>query len=288
MQRPLLSLAYWHSFTSPGGDMRLWLGLALVCAVAVLAFSESTLADPAHCKPTLVENFEDKLDPTVWRTVEGDGCDIGLCGWGNNEVQHYADQAVRVVDGVLSITVAEKDGRITSGKLVSEDLFHQQYGRFEARINLPSGRGLWPAFWMMPQGDSPWPLDGEIDIMEWTGNEPNRLIGAAHFGPVPPNNVHYSETLRLPAPWNEGWHEFAVEWTPDRIQWEVDGRIHSTMTPDNIFPHPWVFDRFPFYLILNVAVGGTLGGEVHRQDLPATMRVDWVKVYPMTCVREDG
>jgi SSS family solute:Na+ symporter len=130
-------------------------GFALVCAVAVLAFSESTLADPAHCKPTLVENFEDKLDPTVWRTVEGDGCDIGLCGWGNNEVQHYADQAVRVVDGVLSITVAEKDGRITSGKLVSEDLFHQQYGRFEARINLPSGRGLWPAFWMMPQGDSP-------------------------------------------------------------------------------------------------------------------------------------
>ena len=113
---------------------------ALVCAVAVLAFSESTLADPAHCKPTLVENFEDKLDPTVWRTVEGDGCDIGLCGWGNNEVQHYADQAVRVVDGVLSITVAEKDGRITSGKLVSEDLFNQQYGRFEARINLPSGR----------------------------------------------------------------------------------------------------------------------------------------------------
>ena len=140
----------------------------------------------------------------------------------------------------------------------------------------------------MPQSDSPWPLDGEIDIMEWTGNEPNRLIGAAHFGPLPPNNVHYSETLRLPAPWNEGWHEFAVEWTPDRIQWQVDGRIHSTMTPDNIFPYPWVFDRFPFYLILNVAVGGTLGGEVYRQDLPATMRVDWVKVYPLTCVRENG
>ncbi|MDG1066220.1 MAG: glycoside hydrolase family 16 protein [Luminiphilus sp.] len=263
-------------------------GFTLACAVTVLALSQNAAADPRHCKPTLIENFENELDSTVWRTVEGDGCDIGLCGWGNSEVQHYAHQAVRVVDGVLSMTVAEKDGRITSGKLVSEGLFSQQYGRFEARINLPNGRGLWPAFWMMPQSERPWPLAGEIDIMEWTGNEPNRLIGAAHFGPLPPNNVHYSETLRLPAPWNEGWHEFAVEWAPGRIHWEVDGRTHSTMTPDNILPHPWVFDHFPFYLILNLAVGGTLGGEVYIQDLPATMLVDWIKVYPLTCDPENG
>jgi len=260
----------------------------LIFIFVALSVGQNAAAEPVQCKATLIENFDSQLDSNIWRIVEGDGCDVDLCGWGNNEVQHYSTQAVRVVDGALSITVAETEGHITSGKLVSDELFRQHYGRFEARIKLPAGRGLWPAFWMMPQSDSPWPLAGEIDIMEWTGNEPNRLIGAAHFGPLPPNNVHYSETLRLPTPWNEDWHEFAVEWAPGRIQWEVDGRIHSTMTPDNIFPHPWVFDRFPFYLILNVAVGGTLGGEVYLEDLPATMLVDWVKVYPLSCVRENG
>jgi beta-glucanase (GH16 family) len=245
------------------------------------------LAGPEQCAPTLVENFDSEVDSSIWRIVEGNGCDIGLCGWGNNEVQHYAQQAVRIANGALAITVTEENGHITSGKLVSEGLFSQQYGRFEARINLPSGRGLWPAFWMMPQSDSAWPLAGEIDIMEWTGNEPNRLIGAAHFGPLPPNNVHYSETLLVPTPWNEGWHQFAVVWSPELIQWEIDGRIHSTMSPPDVMPHPWVFNQVPFYLILNVAVGGTLGGEVHVQDLPATMLVDWVKVYPSDCSQED-
>lgn len=260
-------------------------GLHLAVILSVLTLVQTTSADTESCEPTLIENFEGQLDPTRWRIVEGNGCAVGLCGWGNNEVQHYSSQAVQVVDGALSITVTEEDGRVTSGKLVSDGLFSQQYGRFAARIKLPRGRGLWPAFWMMPQSDRRWPLAGEIDIMEWTGNEPQRLIAAAHFGPLPPHNVHYSETLRLPTPWNEGWHEFAVEWTPESIQWEVDGRIHSTVTPDDIVPHPWVFDREPFYLILNVAVGGTLGGKVHLEDFPAEMRVDWVKVYPSTCDR---
>ena len=255
----------------------------LVCFIAALALCQNISAENGQCAPTLIENFDGDLNSALWRVVEGDGCDVGLCGWGNSEVQHYAKDAIRVVDGALSITVAENGGRITSGKLVSEGLFSQQYGRFEARISLPRGRGLWPAFWMMPQSASPWPLAGEIDIMEWTGNEPNRLIGAAHFGPLPPNNVHYSETLLVPTPWNEGWHEFAVEWSPSLIQWEVDGRIHGTMAPHNALPHPWVFDQAPFYLILNVAVGGTLGGEVYVQDLPATMLIDWVKAYPFNC-----
>ena len=257
----------------------------LACLVVTLSLSQNIVAQSEQCIPTFVENFESEVDPANWRIVEGNGCDVGLCGWGNNEVQYYSQQAIGVVDGALSITVAENNGRITSGKLVSEGLFSQQYGRFEARINLPVGRGLWPAFWMMPHSDSAWPLAGEIDIMEWTGNEPNRLIGAAHFGPLPPNNVHYSETLLVPTPWNEGWHEFAIEWSPELIQWEVDGRVHGIMTPHNILPHPWVFNQVPFYLILNVAVGGTLGGEVHVEDLPAMMLVDWVKVYPPNCGR---
>jgi len=88
----------------------------------------------------------------------------------------------------------------------------------------------------------------------------------------------------VPERWDEGWHEFAVEWQPDRIAWEVNGRVHGSMTPEHIGPYPWVFNGAPFYLILNVAVGGTLGGAVYREDLPATMRVDWVKVYSLECV----
>lgn len=236
------------------------------------------------CVPTFEDNFDNGLNPSLWRVVEGDGCGVGLCGWGNNEIQSYAREAVAVSEGSLALTVAEKGGVITSGKLVSEDLFSQRFGRFEARIQLPTGRGLWPAFWMMPQSDKPWPLAGEIDIMEWTGNDPHRLIGAAHFGPLPPANVHYSETLRLPERWDKGWHEFAVEWQPDRIAWEVDGRVHGIMTPEHTGKYPWVFNGAPFYMILNVAVGGTLGGAVRREDLPATMRVDWVKVYSLACV----
>ena len=143
-----------------------------------LSLSQNIVAQSEQCIPTFVENFESEVDPANWRIVEGNGCDVGLCGWGNNEVQHYSQQAIGVVDGALSITVAENNGRISSGKLVSEGLFSQQYGRFEARINLPAGRGLWPAFWMMPHSDSAWPLAGEIDIMEWTGNEPKyRRLG---------------------------------------------------------------------------------------------------------------
>ncbi len=252
--------------------------------IAALLLAPILSATTERCSPTWVDDFDGVLDPSVWRVVEGNGCDVGLCGWGNNELQHYAPHAIAVEDGTLGLTVTAADGLITSGKLVSEDLFYQRYGRFAARIKLPTGRGLWPAFWMMPQTDSPWPLAGEIDIMEWTGNEPNRLIGAAHFGPLPPQNVHYSETLLLPRRWDSDWHEFAVEWRPDSIQWEVDGRIHGTMTPADVAPHPWVFADAPFYLILNVAVGGTLGGDVQVADLPATMWVDWVKVHDLECM----
>lgn len=223
------------------------------------------------------------MSEAVWQVVEGDGCDINLCGWGNNEVQHYHGDALSTGDGVLEITALQEEDRILSGKLVTEGRFSQRYGRFEARIKLPSGRGLWPAFWMMPESSVRWPLAGEIDIMEWTGNEPERLIGAAHFGPLPPNNVHYSETLLKPVPWNVDWHEFAVDWHPNRIEWLVDGVSHGVMTPDSIAPYPWVFNNSEFYLILNVAVGGTLGGVVHPEDLPAKMLVDWVRVLPANC-----
>ena len=128
-----------------------------------------------------------------------------------------------------------------------------------------------------------WPLEGEIDILEWTGNEPHRIIGAIHFGDLPHGNVHYSETLRSPSKWSEAFHTFGVEWSPQRITWYVDGRAHGVATPTETAPWPWVFDDKRFHLIFNVAVGGTLGGEVSPEDLPATLDIDWVRVYPRNC-----
>ena len=127
------------------------------------------------------------------------------------------------------------------------------------------------------------PLEGEIDILEWTGHEPYRLIGAIHFGDLPPDNVHYSETLRAPAVWSNNFHTYGVEWSRERIAWYVNDRIHGVATPAEIAPWPWVFDEKPFYLIVNMAVGGTLGGEVVPQDLPATVEFDWIRVYPEGC-----
>ena len=259
------------------GQRMLW--SLLMCAI-------SSQAATSDCRPIWQQEFDTPLDTTTWNIIEGDGCDIGLCGWGNNEEQSYHADSVAVRDGILRITASVDDtGQIVSGKLTTKGHFSRQFGRFEARMKLPAGRGLWPAFWMMPEGQKkPWPHEGEIDILEWTGNEPHRVIGAAHFGEDWPNNVHYSETLLTPSDWSGEYHVYGIEWSPGSIRWMVDGHIHGEATPKAIAPWRWVFDDMPFHPILNMAVGGNLGGDVVRKDLPATLEVDWVRVYDQNCV----
>lgn len=256
----------------------LWVSAALLMILVQARAAE-------HCEPIWADEFSDSLNTDIWNIVEGDGCAEGLCGWGNNEVQWYARDAVAVEDGMLRLSAFTDDqSRIRSGKLTTAGKFSVQYGLIEARMRIPAGRGLWPAFWMMPEDKQlRWPLEGEIDILEWTGNEPHRIIGAIHFGDLPPGNVHYSETLRSPSKWSEEFHTFGVEWSPQRITWYVDGRAHGVATPTETAPWPWVFDDKRFHLIFNVAVGGTLGGEVSPEDLPATLDIDWVRVYPRNC-----
>lgn len=249
----------------------------------------STGALGADCEPIWQEDFEGPLNPALWNIIEGDGCDQNLCGWGNSEVQTYDAKAVSVSDGRLSLTAFIDDqGQIRSGKITTEGKRGFRHGVIEARIKLPEGRGLWPAFWMMPEEKNlGWPLEGEIDILEWTGHEPHRLIGAIHFGDLPPDNVHYSETLRAPAVWSGDFHTYGIQWSPNRVAWYVDDRIHGVATPDDIAPWPWVFDDKAFHLILNMAVGGTLGGEVVPADLPATVEFDWIRVYSRSCLKAD-
>lgn len=253
----------------------------------LVGIAAQTHADQA-CQPLWEEDFESGLDLSTWNIIEGDGCAQGLCGWGNNEAQFYDPEALAVEEGLLRITASVDDeGIVRSGKITTAGKAAFQHGRIEASIRLPEGRGLWPAFWMMPDNKRlDWPLEGEVDILEWTGHEPHRLIGAIHFGDRPPDNVHYSETLRAPAVWSGAFHTFGVLWSSQRIVWYVDGQTYGMANPKRIAPWRWVFDQQPFHLILNMAVGGTLGGEVVLQHLPATVEVDWVRVFDLGCQQD--
>lgn len=254
-------------------------------AAALLAVSCFSALAAEQCEPQWQMEFNEPLDSALWNYAEGDGCALNLCGWGNNEQQVYDPNHVEVSDGRLKIKAAvDDDGTIRSGKITTAGKFATRFGRIEARVKVPAGRGTWPAFWMMPDpADKPWPEQGEIDILEWTGNQPHRVIGAVHFGDVWPDNVHYSETLLTPTNWSEGFHTYGVIWEPGAVHWYVDGRVHATANADHIAPWRWVFDDSDFYLIVNLAIGGTLGGEVSLEDLPTTMEVDWIRIYDHDC-----
>ena len=260
------------------GLKRLVMGAAIFAAM-------NTAAEANQCEPQWRAEFDEPLNTELWHYVEGDGCALNLCGWGNGEQQTYDAQQVVVRDGRLQITAQQDaEGIIHSGKITTEGKFVTRFGRIEARVKVPAGRGTWPAFWMMPESaDKPWPNEGEIDILEWTGNHPHRVIGAVHFGDVWPDNVHYSETLLTPTNWSEGFHTYGVLWEPGAVHWYVDGRIHGTANADHIAPWRWVFDDSDFHLIVNLAIGGTLGGDVFPEDLPVTMEVDWIRIYDHSC-----
>ncbi len=258
-----------------------------VLALALL-IGWSSLQAQDHCAtPLWQDEFSgDEIDPSKWLIIEGDGCGQALCGWGNNEEQWYSRNNARIENGALYLTAKRQRvlrRHYTSAKLTTEGRFAAQFGRFEARMKLPSGAGLWPAFWMLPKTESKWPLGGEIDILESSGHTPEKILGAIHFGSLWPNNVHYSESILSPVPWTNDFHTYAVEWGPGDIRWLVDDKEYGHATPEDIAPYPWVFDERPFYLILNLALGGTLGGDVEPSDLPGELVVDYVRVYPLNC-----
>ena len=221
------------------------------------------------------------LDATKWiRETGGDG-------WGNNELEFYTDRPenARVEDGMLVIEAhREPTGtRAYSSARIRTDALNGgawRYGRIEARIRIPRGQGLWPALWML--GDNcatvGWPGCGEIDIMENIGREPARVHGTVH-GP------QYSGAGGVSAAYDLGrgafaddFHVFAIEWEPDAIRWYVDDRLYHTTAPKDL-PGRWVYDH-PFFIILNVAVGGGWPGSPDETTtFPQTMHVDYVRVY---------
>ncbi|WP_420459627.1 family 16 glycosylhydrolase [Neolewinella sp.] len=239
----------------------------------------------AQC-PELVwsDEFDGKtLNLDNWRYELGDGCDRGLCGWGNNELQTYREENTTVSDGTLKITARreEVDGRsYTSSRLISRGKQDFTYGRMEARIKVPGGQGTWPAFWMLSTDEvyGSWPQSGEIDIMEYVGRAPNEVLGTIHYGQPWPNNSYNSNRIETEEPVADDFHEFAVEWEEDEIRWFFDGILYATETPADLNGQRWPFDQ-DFFFILNVAIGGNLGGAVDDSIFPATMEVDYVRVY---------
>lgn len=227
-------------------------------------------------------------DPSKWTY------DIGGSGWGNHELEYYTNRRenAHLENGNLVITARQEpyqgpngaDFDYTSARLKTQGLFSQAYGRFEARIKLPAGQGLWPAFWMLGDNFSSagWPKCGEIDIMENVGKEPGINHGSLHAPSSTAATSDLTATITLPAgqTLSNDFHIYAVEWEPDAIRFYLDTNLYATFSAAQLpGGGMWVFDH-RFFLILNVAVGGDWPGSPDdTSEFPQTMQVDYVRVY---------
>lgn len=226
--------------------------------------------------------------PATWTAEIGTGPNSD--GWGNAELQYYTgrpENASLDGNGNLAIVAREEafGGRsYTSARLVTRGKLERRHGKFEARLKLPSGQGLWPAFWLLGAdiGQVGWPACGEIDVMEYRGQQPRVALGTIH-GPGYSGGASIGRTYELPAgapAFDEAFHVFTAEWDPRRIAFSVDGAVYHVVTPGSLPDGAaWVFEK-PFFVILNVAVGGNFVGPVGAETtFPQTMLVDWVRVW---------
>lgn len=209
----------------------------------------------------------------------------GVNGWGNNELQYYTDRTenVTVQNGYLIITAKEESfegSGYTSARILTKGKFEQTYGRIEARMKLPWGQGLWPAFWMLGADidANPWPGAGEIDIMEFRGQEPTVIHGSVH-GPGYSAGEAITKSYDLENDrFDTGFHVFGIEWGPEYVNYYVDDVLYNQITPADVTGE-WVFNK-PFYLLINVAVGGSFVGSPNAETVfPQQMLVDYVRVY---------
>ena len=205
-------------------------------------------------------------------------------GWGNNESQYYTNRSENsfIEDGVLKI-IAKKESyqgsQYTSARLITRDKFSFVYGRVDVRAKLPSGGGTWPAIWTLGQNINRvgWPACGEIDIMEHTGNDQGITSSAihtpsSHGATINLNHRAYDSDV------STGFHVYSINWTVEKIDFMVDDEIHYTYSPalKNNANWPFTLDQF---ILLNVAMGGSLGGTIDPAFTESTMEIDYVRVY---------
>ncbi len=263
--------------------------LAAICPLFILLMT--------GCKKEAVQTLPERNWQLVW-SDDFDGAagslpddtkwafDIGAGGWGNSELQNYTSRPSNASldgDGKMVITARSEPfggAYFTSARIKTKNLFAQAYGRFEARIKTPHGPGIWPAFWMLGADidTKPWPQCGEIDIMELRGQEPSVINGTLH-GPGYSGGASITKAYALSnGRFDTDYHIYAVEWFDDRIDFFVDDFLYQRLTPSDITGE-WVYNR-PFFLLLNVAVGGNyVGFPTTGTPFPQSMYIDYVKVY---------
>ena len=221
------------------------------------------------------------LDPAHWTH------EVKASGWVNNELQNYVNHqtssgnvVTEIQDGSLHIQCFKEGGKIYSGRVYAHVKSGWKYGYFEGRIKLPKGKGTWPAFWMMPVNYTGWPDSGEIDIMEEVGYHPNYVSSSLHANAhVHTNNTQVTKEMYCAGAEGE-YHVYAIEWTAEKITTFVDGKVLLTYANRGLGHDDWPYDA-PFYVILNLAWGGSWGGSqgVDETALPVTMSVDYVRVF---------
>jgi beta-glucanase (GH16 family) len=222
-------------------------------------------------------------DPSVWAFELGGG------GWGCGQLQTYTDHpdntAINAY-GQLEITARHSGyvGLVTSARMISKARLHLRYGRIEARIKVPSGLGMWPAFWLLGADIDTvgWPGCGEIDIMEWVGNDPTGVHGTIHGPGFAGLNHGIGRRYDSGVDLADDFHTYGVDWAVDRITWHLDGQPYSTLMPADTPQGRWPFTH-DFYLLLNLAISGDWPGNRNdAPDLPATMTIDWIHAHNST------
>ncbi len=217
-------------------------------------------------------------NPEFWNFDLGNG----EGGWGNAELQNYTNSPQNIaIDSVGNLVItAIQDGSYTSARINTKGLFEQQYGRFEARLKTPFGPGLWPAFWLIGANidEVSWPQCGEIDIMELRGQQPHIINGTLH-GPGYSGGNPISKSYALyNQRFDTEFHIFAIEWDENKIDFFVDDFLYHRVEKQDV-PGEWVYDQ-PFFIILNVAVGGNyVGFPTTGTPFPQKMIIDYVRVY---------
>jgi beta-glucanase (GH16 family) len=291
------ALSFWYHGRGDGADVTVTI-LDDVAYGSAAAVWETVFADEFDAPAGTSPNWD------VWTPEIGDGTANGIPGWGNAELQAYTDRTENVAhdgEGNLVISARESGGdapacyyggpcAYTSARLITKDTVEFTYGRVEARVKLPFGQGLWPAFWLLGADidDVPWPASGEIDIMENVGFEPSTVHGTIH-GPGYSGGDAIGRSFTLPdgERFADDFHLFGLEWEPGALRWYVDGELYSTVTPDDL-PRgtEWVYDH-SFFLLFNIAVGGNWpGAPDDATTFPQTMAIDYVRVLQPADVAE--
>ena len=230
--------------------------------------------------------WNDEFDGSIvnqsdWTFETGNGCP-NICGWGNNELEFYTVDNSDVRDGLLTITAREEtiqSNRYSSSRLKTQDKFAFTYGRVDVRAKLPSGRGIWPAIWMLGQNISSvgWPRSGEIDIMEMIGGTERTTHGTAHWANANGDRVMDGGDRTIGVGLDEAFHVYTIIWDETAIRWFLDDNLYFTL--DITGPDKQAFHN-PFFLLLNVAVGGDWPGSPTADTVfPTSMQVDYVRVF---------